>query len=482
MENIKNKIKYIPIVLLAIFLFAPTNNSYAIQCWTDAGGPYWMNCDHPDNENDNDDDDDDDNNQNEEVVTLSATSIDEDSARLRGEVTDGNNVDVWFVLSRYDSTPSCGDDDIRYSVSGDYDDGDEFGRTVSGLSDDEEYYFRACSDDDSGNIRSFVTDEDDSDNDDDDDNNNDNDNNNNNGDGSIITTDATGVTTTSAILNGVVVNDGGNQRVWFEYGSTTNLGNTTSSKTVSGDESLVSIQLNGLNSSKAYFFRLVSDNGERGDIRSFVTKSTSSTSTTPSNTGNTNTEKTDKPTVVVNSGEYLNIDLIPSSSEANAGDTIFFEAVYENLTNTTLKDVRLNVDFAEGITPKKSSIGTFTSRQNIEVLIPTLSAKTKGSFTIEALIDRNVSDGEFLVNIIEANYDHPVTENTTINTIDYSIIKVFSGSKDQSASALFALGIFPLGFIGWFIIVLIITIIIIVARKIYKDNEFKKETIKIVQK
>ncbi|MEZ4113929.1 MAG: hypothetical protein R3B65_00470 [Candidatus Paceibacterota bacterium] len=81
------------------------------------------------------------NNNGDEVVTLSATNIDEDSARLRGEVTDGNNVDVWFVIDDNDSTPSCSDGDITYNVSGDYDDGDEFSRTVSGLDEDETYYF-----------------------------------------------------------------------------------------------------------------------------------------------------------------------------------------------------------------------------------------------------------------------------------------------------------------------------------------------------
>jgi len=80
-----------------------------------------------------------------------------------------------------------------------------------------------------------------------------------------------------------------------------------------------------------------------------------------------------------------------------------------------------------------------------------------------------------MVSIIEASYDHPVTPNTTISTIDYSILKVFKGAVDQSASALFALGLFSLGFWGWLIIILLITIIILLARKVYKDKEEKKK-------
>lgn len=152
-----------------------------------------------------------------------------------------------------------------------------------------------------------------------------------------------------------------------------------------------------------------------------------------------------------------------------------YEVVYENLTTKTLKSIRILIDFPQGITPQKTDLGTFLTKQQIEVIIPTLSAKTKGHFTIVAQIDRSVTNGEFLVSVIEANYDHPVTANTTINTIDYSIVKVFGGSTDQAAGALFAIGLLGISFWGWLIIFILIALIIWFASKLSKENKKAKE-------
>ncbi len=104
-----------------------------------------------------------------EISTNSADDVDEDSAVLVGEVDEGDNVEVWFAFDDNDSTPSCSSSSQKESVSGRYDDGDEFEEKVSGLDEDEKYYFRACAEDEdgdivSGSVRSFTTDDDDDDN------------------------------------------------------------------------------------------------------------------------------------------------------------------------------------------------------------------------------------------------------------------------------------------------------------------------------
>ena len=68
----------------------------------------------------------DDDDEDVDVSTLSAVNIDEDSARLRGELDEGDNVEVWFVIDDNDSTPSCSDDDIREDVSGRFDEDEDF--------------------------------------------------------------------------------------------------------------------------------------------------------------------------------------------------------------------------------------------------------------------------------------------------------------------------------------------------------------------
>jgi len=110
------------------------------------------------NNNDNDDEE-------VRVETLSAKDIEDDSAELRGEVEEGDNVKVWFAISRTDSTPSCNSSSQRESVSDRFDEGDDFDEEVRGLREDTRYYYRSCAQEkdggvDSGDIRRFTTDDD----------------------------------------------------------------------------------------------------------------------------------------------------------------------------------------------------------------------------------------------------------------------------------------------------------------------------------
>ena len=117
------------------------------------------------------DDDDDRSRGDVEVRTLSADDVEDDEATLRGEVEEGDNVEVWFVIDDDDRTPSCSSNRLREDVSGRHDEGDDFSEEVDDLDEDERYYFRACAEDEdgdivSGSVRSFTADDDDNNNDD----------------------------------------------------------------------------------------------------------------------------------------------------------------------------------------------------------------------------------------------------------------------------------------------------------------------------
>lgn len=144
-----------------------------------------------------------------DVTTRAATSIDADSATLRGEINlrGENSAKVWFEygtnVNSFTSTTTA--------VTVDDDDGDvvAFTRNVTGLNDDTRYYFRAVAEDvngdhDYGVKLNFIT--------------------NNNGsstqDEPVATTNtAQNIATTSAKLRGDVdMNDFNNGVVFFVYG------------------------------------------------------------------------------------------------------------------------------------------------------------------------------------------------------------------------------------------------------------------------
>ncbi|MBP6925506.1 MAG: hypothetical protein KBC22_00400 [Candidatus Pacebacteria bacterium] len=126
-----------------------------------------------------------------QIDTWTAQNEDEDSALLRGYVTEeeDGNVSVWFEWDDSSSVVSNGNGSTL-SVPGTYNQNNSFDRVLSGLQENETYYFRACGQDQNGNqdcgsVESFSTD-----------------GNSNGQDPDVQTDSATGVDEESATLNG----------------------------------------------------------------------------------------------------------------------------------------------------------------------------------------------------------------------------------------------------------------------------------------
>jgi hypothetical protein len=109
------------------------------------------------------DDDYEDTDSEVEIETRSASDVQDDSARLRGEVSDfnrSNYADVWFEYGR-----SRDDLDKRTPIMRiDEDEDEDFSQRIGGLRDDTRYYYRAVGEDDDdekdyGSIVSFETDD-----------------------------------------------------------------------------------------------------------------------------------------------------------------------------------------------------------------------------------------------------------------------------------------------------------------------------------
>lgn len=508
MKNFMNKIKYIPFLTLIVVALFATPKPASAECWLDVG-PSWMNCNPGENDDDDDgydptalygtgsgnnggnDNDNDGDNDNLNVITRSAINIDEDSATMRGEITDLDESEDYIRFFQWGTSSS--NLNQTSTMSGTTDNEGTFSMTISGLNDNDTYYYRACAenvdnsnDDDCGSMFYFTTDDDDSDND------NDNDNDGNvlgATDGNILTTDATNVTATSATLNGLVTENDSSETVWFEYGPTVGLGYRTSNKTIYAQQSIVSTTIYGLTPGKAYFFRLVSADGETGDFKAFITNSATVTSSGgghtsggasnsgSSNSNNNSNNNTNTGEVIFETIQYLKVELVAAHSDVRPGDSIPFEVVYENLSDKNLKDVIIVVDFPKEMTVTDVGPGKLISTQKIEVRIPVLPAYTKGNFGVTAKVGEKTPDETFLVTVVNANFEHPVEKNTRMEVVNSSIIRVsmLAPFRGTQAAALGTLGFFPTTFLGWLVLVTVIIILIYVSRKLYKEREEEKK-------
>lgn len=240
-------------------------------------------------------DDDDDSDSEVDVATRPATRIQDDHARIGGEVVDFNESNYATVWLQYGRT-STGLTQTTNNARIDDDEDGEFEGVISNLSEGQRYYFRAVAADDDGDrdygsVLHFIAGEASDDDDDSDDS-----------DDSVpdVTTDnEDDVTDDSAVLNGSVdMNDFDNGEVFFVYGEDEELVEEVADEfdsygdvdeesddlqkvlvdsSLDGDDDY-DTEINGLNDDTDYYFSLCvgyEDDGddviECGEVRTFTT-------------------------------------------------------------------------------------------------------------------------------------------------------------------------------------------------------------------
>ena len=98
-----------------------------------------------------------------DVVTRSATDVEDDEARLRGEI-DWNGEDEATVYFEYGRSSLRLTEETTMRVLDEDDDDEDFSAIITNLRDDTRYYYRAVAEDEDGyrrygSVRSFVTDD-----------------------------------------------------------------------------------------------------------------------------------------------------------------------------------------------------------------------------------------------------------------------------------------------------------------------------------
>ena len=360
-------------------------------------------------------------------------------------------------------------------MSGETDDEGDFSKSINGLDDDTTYYFRACiesqdsNDEDCGSIKSFTTDEEDNYDDEDEDD----------GELSANTTFATGITGTSAVLNGVSINETNASSVsYFEYGTSTgNLGLATGSNTVSAGQTLYNSKaISGLQANTTYYFRIVTGN-VNGQIKSFRTGSNTSTVVITNTTSTTTNSNTSTTTKVDNGGGegiiYLALDITPDFENVYEGDTINFEVDYRNLYNGDLEDVVIHVLFPEEIEFRKATQGFYSELdRSLAVDLGDLKDDEEGTILIQVDVLGRLNNQDLVVTVAEGTYDHPTIENAQGSSLAQALNTILENRAALGAFA-FGAGVFP-GVFGWLILILLILLIVWISRKIYNDHNDRK--------
>ncbi len=393
-------------------------------------------------------------NDNLAVTTKPATSIDTDSATLRGEVNnDGgaNSTDVYFKWGTSSGNLN------RTLNAGSVNNADTFAANLSGLNDDTTYYFKACADNNNdsicGSVKSFTTDSE-------------NNNNDNNGDLPNITTLGTlSVGSTVAGVDGYYDANGCSVTTWFEYGRTSSLGSTTVSTNHGNGSGGMSYYFVNLAPNTVYYYRAVGSNCEgtsRGTIRSFTTGS--STVVNP-------------PVVITTGGgsgnAFIKLMIDNHRDTVRTGSDIAYDVSWANVTRSTLKNLVLEIRFPDQMIVIDTDQGSIAhDGHSVIVEVDSLGSLETGDMTVTTAIKGSLKDGDPVVAQAVMAFENPKT-SATENAIAYDSDEFSTRNATGLGASLFGLSFLPGSLAGWLIILLIILLIIVLARHFMTQNQNK---------
>jgi hypothetical protein len=145
-------------------------------------------------------------------------------------------------------------------------------------------------------------------------------------------------------------------------------------------------------------------------------------------------------------------------ARVNRLDTVTYTIKYQNTRSTSLKDTEINIQLPKQYEFVKSSIdGDYNADQNVVTFsIGRVAPDTLKSFTMTA---RAIGDGNQEVDTTATlTYDGGSVSAT--DRTEYS-----SGSKSVLGASVFGAGFFPQTLGGWVLVIILIAVLVIVARR-----------------
>jgi len=290
----------------------------------------------------------------------------------------------------------------------------------------------------------------------------------------VITTVATNISQNGAQVNGLITSSNyTNANVYFEYGTTVNLGMRTSSYSTNGNTNF-SDYLTNLSPNTIYYFQAVSSgaNGiSRGAIEVFRTTGYTTNYNNYYNYDSGTTTKTVRQIVVQGETVYGSESPVILRIEnryqtVSIGDTIDYTVYYKNISSSTLHDPMIQVYIPEGVILTNSSHGTYSEDDRIlSVPIDDLIPGEEGFLYLQAEVESiDVSLAQIVTTAVIIYTNPSGSQN---NAMAYVLNNPKLTNNNALGASAFFSGLTNIGLIGWLLIIIFIMLIILIARSLY---------------
>jgi len=308
----------------------------------------------------------------------------------------------------------------------------------------------------------------------------------------VITQNATKVTSTGATLNGTINPNGFTANMWFEYGISLTLVNTTETTHITKNpinSTLNEVQdIVNLKPDTTYYFRIIGKNTSgtvKGSIFSFKTLNDTTTKTTTIDTTPkvsvseiTKTKKKEitKPKIEeikkdsnIDYSEIKTAEIEISTMKEDVAikDEINYSITFKNLIEKNLENIRIIVHLPKEIDFKESNIGILgddnTVILNSEILFPNQTS----TLIIKGVVNSNASLQKIITTTVSATYN---VAGSNLEKEESSFITNYIVSNILlQASSILSLSYMPY-WIGLIALILIIIGLTIFGKKIYKSK------------
>ena len=341
------------------------------------------------------------------VNTFTATGIDRESARLRGEANPrGDSTKVWFEWGRSSSNLNRETSDQSVGSGNSFID---FSSSISGLDPDTTYYFRAVARNSfgtvRGDIRSFDTTRDRAAVE----------------RPSVRVLVATNITNTTASIRGEVNPNGASTDTWFEWGTNSNnLVNRTGNLSVGSGNSFTGVSsfLTGLNSNTTYYYRVVAENNAGRSVSGVENfRTTGFAVVTPPVI--TKVIRVFEREAAVPAEQVIKLKLEADKTELSK-NRITYIVTWENLTTRTLRDASVEVRLPEELEFDDASRSVDEIRDNTLVFrLGTIRGGERGEIEIETSVE-------------ELEAGDVITTTATLSYIDTNNVRYIVAVEDKS--------------------------------------------------
>ncbi len=299
----------------------------------------------------------------------------------------------------------------------------------------------------------------------------------------VITNPATNIGSSTARLNGLVLNTTDSFVAYFAYGKTSQLEKLTDYKYLSPTGNFPFNDTIQVDPNTTYYYQAIVRVGQsiyKGNISIFNTPSADNGVTYANNTGTTttgNTSTSNSSTTTKNtsssssnggasSASVVSLSITNPADMVSIGDTAEYTVTYTNGLDKKLSGVKLSVVFPQGFEIKQTTQGTILNPTTVTIDLNTLAPGQTGSVFIQTVIGPNTSLSDTLVTNGTLEYVLPSGAH------DSAVSYVINHATRKNILAGFTLGsgFFPTTIFGWFMTIIIILIIILLARRIARSK------------